>query len=160
MGLRVRSGPIGSLALQSLGLGGNPGEVVSASQIPLMVGGAIETTRILDGRINIFFPGGGVAVSPDGRWNCNVVTVTDGVAFTINAISSVALLAGLNLSELFRLVIKNASGGIMGAITFPASIHLAGAFVNPLNGFNRTLTLQYDGVNWLEIGRSLADVAN
>lgn len=155
--LRIRTSAVGSLALQSLVLGAfAPGAAGGAVQLPLDVGGSVRATRIIDGLRVLAY---GVVVTPDAKWNANIVSATDGVAFTINSpFGAPPVLAGT--SATFRLVIKNASGGVMGLVTFGALLHLADAFVNPANGFNRSLVFQWDGASWLEIGRSAADVAN
>lgn len=58
------------------------------------------------------------------------------------------------------ITIRNASGGAMGATTFNAIYRLGAAWTNPANGFSRTIEFMCDGTNYVEIGRTAADVAN
>lgn len=85
-----------------------------------------------------------------------VVHVTNGVAFTIEN--------PINVSETKMLVVTivNDSGGVMGAITWNTDWHLAGAFVNPGNGKNRSLIFAQAGgpSTWYELTRTAADVTN
>lgn len=82
------------------------------------------------------------------------VTANNGVAFTINAPTNPTD------GQFFTLVIKNTSGGALGAITFNATFHNASAYTPPSNGNNRAITWYYNGTNWIEINRAPADVAN
>lgn len=58
------------------------------------------------------------------------------------------------------ITIRNASGGAMGATTFNAIYKLGAAWTNPANGFSRSIEFMCDGTNFVEIGRTAADVAN
>jgi hypothetical protein len=50
----------------------------------------------------------------------------------------------------------------MGVLSWNGSYRLAGAWVNPANGFNRSTTFRRDttAAAWYEIARVGADVAN
>jgi hypothetical protein len=81
------------------------------------------------------------------------LSVTDTNPFTMGSPSS--FYAGRKAT--YKII--NSSGGAMGTITWgTGQFQLAGAFVNPANGFARVITFQYDGGHWLEISRSAADV--
>ena len=63
--------------------------------------------------------------------------------------------------QMFTVVIRNVSGGVISAGTFNAGqFNLAAATVAPADGFNRSYTFYYDGAKCIEISRSSADVAN
>lgn len=79
--------------------------------------------------------------------------VTNGVGFTFSA-----PLNGTDGQELEYLVYNN-SGGAMGVITWAAPFHLAGAFVNPANGQQRSITFTKRGAVWGEKCRTAADQA-
>lgn len=72
-----------------------------------------------------------------------------------------------NPSEAQTLTIRvvNNTGGALGTIAWAggtAGYHLAGAWVNPATGCNRSITFMYSGATgaWLEVSRSAADVPN
>lgn len=48
----------------------------------------------------------------------------------------------------------------MGAITWGAAYRLAGAFVNPATGFNRSVTFLHRSGVWYETSRTAADAGN
>lgn len=67
--------------------------------------------------------------------------------------------AGLLLTQRFTITIKNTTGGAI-VTTFSAAYHLAGAWVDPAAGKQRSITFEYDvtaGVAY-EISRTAADV--
>jgi hypothetical protein len=77
------------------------------------------------------------SITPDTYdGNTRIIRVSNTTAFTINAPTH-----PYNGQEV-ELVIRNESGGVMGAITW-SGIFQAG-WVNPANGFNRTICLYYD----------------
>lgn len=80
------------------------------------------------------------------------LTVTTGTAFTINAPTN--LVTGMR----FSLMVRNTSGGAVGAITWNAVFKQA--FVAPATGFSRTVEFIYDGTNCVEIFHSPTDVPN
>ncbi len=81
-----------------------------------------------------------------------ILNVVNTSAFTINAPS-----VHLNGARI-TFEIMNSSGSAMGTITWDPSFKLAGAFTNPANGFRRTISFVYNGSNWVEIGRAVADI--
>lgn len=57
------------------------------------------------------------------------------------------------------IIIRNASGGAMGATTFNAAYHLAAAWVNPANLTERTIKFRGNGAGvWYEEWRNATDV--
>jgi hypothetical protein len=81
------------------------------------------------------------------------ITANNGTAFTINAPTNPIASQALNVT------IRNASGGALGVATWNAVFKMA-AWVQPANGFSRSITFLYDGVNWVEKNRLTADVPN
>jgi hypothetical protein len=90
------------------------------------------------------------------------IDVTNGSGYTIRA--PVAPITGpehLVPGQMFTVIIRNVSGGVISAGTFDSSrFNLSGASVAPADGFNRAYTFYYDGTKCIEISRSAADVAN
>lgn len=96
----------------------------------------------------------------------HTVTITDGVAFTVSAPANP--IVGRSLTLRF----KNASGGAMGDVTFnsvfrsstgttwDATDDATPATARPADGYSRSITFVYDGTNWVETGRTPADVVN
>jgi hypothetical protein len=85
------------------------------------------------------------------------LSILDASNITINAPSGT--LAGQEIA--FRIF--NSSGGAMGTITWQSVYHLAGAFTNPANGYNRTITFVVQdaaGGTLFESHRTAADVSN
>jgi hypothetical protein len=62
--------------------------------------------------------------------------------------------------QVFTLLIRNTSGGVITAPTFSSSINVSGAFTVPANGNSRSITFLFDGTNHVELYRSSADVPN
>lgn len=85
--------------------------------------------------------------------NNHQISPTDGVAFTLNAPSNPR--PGQHL----RIIIRNISGGVLGAATWNAVFKMT-AWVQPANGFSRSIEFIYTGSNWIEIDRTAADVPN
>ena len=81
------------------------------------------------------------------------ITATDGVAFTISAPTN--LVAGKQITY----VVRNTSGGALGAITWNAIFKMA-AFTSPATANSRSITFVYDGTNLVEVSRTPADVPN
>jgi hypothetical protein len=84
------------------------------------------------------------------------IVANNGTAFNINNPTQVTILDGQQIT----ITIKNTAGGALGVATFSANYHLAGAWVQPANTFNRSVTFRYDGAVWHELYRTAADVAN
>lgn len=83
------------------------------------------------------------------------VTVTGAGAFTISNPSGIATIpTGTQIT----IMLRNASGGVMGAITMGALFK--GAPTAPANGNSRSFTYTFDGTNWVLTSASPADVPN
>lgn len=94
------------------------------------------------------------SITPDCALGGNMVlTVTDGVAFAINA--PLNPLVGQQLT----LLIRNTSGGAVGAITWNA-VFKKTAFTTPATANNRAISFLYNGTNWVELFKTPADVPN
>ena len=89
-----------------------------------------------------------------------LIVPTDGVAFTINVPTNPP---AAGVAQDIAITIRNATGAPLGAATFTAGaggFRLGAAWTQPANGFSRTITFSWDGTNWIETGRTAADVAN
>lgn len=87
--------------------------------------------------------------------NYFTITANNGSAFTINAPS-----AAVGNGQPVTIRVINTSGGALGAVTWNAAYHLAGAWASPATGFSRSITFMLDGGVYYEISRNAADVAN
>mgnify|MGYP001574120864 CR=1 FL=1 len=96
--------------------------------------------------------GASVAVDPT-LGNLFTVTATNGTAFT--ASDSYPGAAGQGIT----ITVRNTSGGALGVITWDTKYKLA-AWTSPATGFSRSITFEFDGTNWIETGRTAADVPN
>lgn len=91
------------------------------------------------------------------------VKVTNNTAFTINFRKPAeGDPSYLTSGQLITVMIRNESGGAMGAITWSAThFKMGGAFTNPASAKNRSITFYYDDNDTLvELWRSAADVDN
>ena len=86
--------------------------------------------------------------------NLFVVTVTDANAFTITNPTN-----GLT-GQTIILTIRNTSGGGAGVLTFGTAYKTGAAWTQPATANSRSIHFYYDGTNWIEFGRSAADVSN
>jgi hypothetical protein len=99
-------------------------------------------------------------MSPDlAKGSVIQVTPTNSVAFTFDPITN----AGPG--QVWSLAIINTTGGALGAATFVTAAggyKLAGAWVQPANGFRRIITFYYNPGTLFnyEIARTSADVPN
>jgi hypothetical protein len=98
----------------------------------------------------------GTTVTPNaaaGRWQ--LLTVTDGVAFTIAAPTNPP--ASNQTAELV-IGVLNSSGGAMGVITWNAAFVFAGlSWTNPLSTKHRYARFEWNGSNWICTGVAAAD---
>jgi len=62
--------------------------------------------------------------------------------------------------QVFTLLIRNTSGGVVNTPTFAANIKLSAALTMPATGNSRSITFLFDGTNFVELSRSSADVPN
>lgn len=61
--------------------------------------------------------------------------------------------------QLITLIVKNTSGGALGAATWDTAYKLS-AWTNPANGFQRSISFVYTGATWVEVSRTPSDVPN
>lgn len=97
------------------------------------------------------------SITPDASvFKSFVLSANNGTAFTINA----PINAQENeLDVELTFVIRNVSGGALGAVTWNAIYKLA-TWTQPANGFSRSITFRWNGTNWLEVSRTPIDVPN
>lgn len=85
--------------------------------------------------------------------NVFVIGPTDGSNFTINAPSNPAT------GQRILIRIRNAFGAL-GTATWNSVFKMGGAWVQPANGFSRSIEFVYSGSVWFEVSRTSADVPN
>jgi len=81
------------------------------------------------------------------------LTPTDGVAITIS--DPTPMVDG----QIIVLTIIN-TFGVLGALSFGSNTKIGAAWVQPANGYRRTIWLSCDGSKCHEIGRTAVDVSN
>lgn len=86
-----------------------------------------------------------------------VMTITDAVAFVLGVPTNPPP-AGKD--QVIMLTYRNASGGAHGAGTFNAIFKVSANLAAVANNNSRTIAFRWNGVNWVEIWRTAADVAN
>jgi len=98
------------------------------------------------------------SMTPDLRnGHVHRITVTNGVAFTINSpINRDATAPGI----VSTFMIRNTSGGALGAATWNAIFKLGAAWAQPANGFSHSIQFMDDGTNLVEINRTATQVSN
>lgn len=92
--------------------------------------------------------------------NLFIVSPTDNVAFAFGVPSNPP---AATLRQRITIQIVNATGAPLGAATFTAGaggFRIGAAWTQPANGFSRSIDFDWDGVEWREVGRTAADVAN
>ena len=95
-------------------------------------------------------------VTPDMQLsNEHTLTCTNNSAITMHAPTHVTAADGM----LLRITVRNTSGGALGTLTWD-SVYKMTAWTQPANGFSRSIQFRYDGTNWVEVGRTAADVPN
>lgn len=107
------------------------------------------------GNVGTVAPTYGATVSIDAALGKTfIVTVTNNSNFTIDLPTHPAT------GQEIRIVIKNTSGGALGTATWNAVFKMGAAWTQPASATSRSVTFYYDGVNWVESGRTAADVSN
>jgi hypothetical protein len=84
------------------------------------------------------------------------LTLSVNAIYTLNVPAAGTVAPG----SVFYVTVRNAIGGAAGAMTFAAGYKLGAAWTQPANGTSRTILFMFDGTNYVEIGRTAADVAN
>jgi hypothetical protein len=136
----------GSLALRIVGVGDgvmvdrNRRVTINQSFVEHRIALVYSASMAIDANLGNFF----------------TVIPTNGVAF--------AFQVPTNPADGQRLTIRitNTTGGALGAATFTAGANgfRAAAWTQPATGNSRSITFQYDGSVWCEIGRCTADIPN
>jgi hypothetical protein len=94
------------------------------------------------------------SLTPDASLgNAQSITATNATAFTINAPTNPVT------GEYLEITIRNTSGGALGVATWNAVFKMT-AWTQPATGFSRSIVFRYDGTNWVEKGRTTADIPN
>lgn len=96
-------------------------------------------------------PVAGAVVLDAARFNRFDILVADGDAFTIARPTN-----GVAGQEI-TVTVLNQSGGAMGLITW-SGVYAMSAWVNPADGYSRSIKFQYDGLGYVEVARTPADV--
>lgn len=117
-----------------------------AGTAPSLFGGAV-----IEKEITVTYS---ASMTIDARTgNEQVITATNGTAFTINQPSNP------NAGQYLEITIRNTSGGALGTATWAAVFKMT-TWTQPATGFSRTIIFRYNGTNWVEKGRTAADVPN
>ncbi len=82
------------------------------------------------------------------------ITVTNANAFTIEAPTN------QTQWQEITLMLRNTSGGALGAITWNAVFKINGTALSPANGTSQSIKFRYDGVNWVELWRGAYNIPN
>jgi hypothetical protein len=143
LGQLLRGLDNGITAGENLGPEGTAGQTLTSN-------GASEPPSFRGGVGSLVY---GHSISVDMRvcTRCKI-TVTDGIAFTIQ--NPTNPIAGPTLT--FDIV--NAAGGAIGTITWNDVYKLAGVFTNPSSGSRKTISFYYDGSAFIELSRAGADI--
>jgi hypothetical protein len=116
-----------------------------ASQVELSGGALIQARQTVTYSASMTF---------DARTgNSFVITPTNGTAFAIG------IPTGPSAGQRVSVIIRNASGGALGTVTWDGMFKMA-AWTSPADGYSRSIDFQHDGTNWIEVGRTTADVPN
>jgi len=120
---------------------------IQASGGPLRGGGLVTLTYAAVMAVNV------------ALGNLFVVTPTDGVAFAFSVPTNPPT---ATVVQRIQVQIVN-TFGVLGAATFTGGaggFRIGAAWVQPANGFNRTIEFEWSGSVWREANRTAADVAN
>jgi hypothetical protein len=109
------------------------------------------STAISAGRVAVTY---GASMTIDASaGNEFVITPTNGTAFTIQ--NPTSQVTGQRIT--IRLV--NTTGGALGTVTWGSQFKMA-AWTSPADGNSRAIDFQHNGTNWIEAGRTSADIPN
>jgi hypothetical protein len=123
----------------------------ATGQLSLLAGSNSAVWRALQSRVVLTY---GATIATDASLgSVFVTTITDGNAMTLG------LPTNPSTGQVATWQFRNTFGAA-GVLTFNAVFKLGAAWVQPANGFSRAITFVYDGTNWVETGRTAADVAN
>lgn len=125
--------------------GANP--TIGASGGSIAVGKALVQTRVV-------LTYSATIATDASLGNTFSIPVTNGTAFTISDPTN------LSTGQRVLYVIRNISGGALGAIAWGTTLFKMPAFTAPATGFSRSVEFMYDGVNLIQLWQSAADVPN
>lgn len=81
------------------------------------------------------------------------ITATDGSAVVIADASNGAI------GQTITITVRNATRGALGKLAWGPAYKLA-SWTSPAPGSSRSITFAYDGMHWIEVGRTATDVPN
>lgn len=96
----------------------------------------------------------GTSMTPNAvAGDTQIITITDGVAFTVN--NPINGTTGQRL----RIIFRNTSGGAAGVASFGAN-YKNGTITMPATAFSRTYEWDFDGTNWVQTFASPSNIPN
>jgi hypothetical protein len=112
-------------------------------------------------RESVTYVSGGTMRPDAAQGSSHQINVTTNAAFTIGPtlMSGAAMPSGALVGRRMSILIRNASGGVMGAITWDA-VYKMSAWTNPAGGFSRNIDFEWNGANWIQISGVGVDVPN
>jgi hypothetical protein len=129
-----------------LGTGANNYAFYGSGTAKSLFGGAI-----IEKEVTITYS---ASMTPDASLgNEQIITATNATAFTINAPTNPAT------GQYLEITLRNTSGGALGVATWNA-VYKMTAWTSPATAFSRTIVFRYNGTNWVEKGRTAADIPN
>ena len=147
----------------------------TVNDVFLFCSAKVTSSLGLDGSIVTYTPtvGAPTNIQAQVRNMSTFVTLTYGASIAVNAaLGSVFLINATNntvftiqaltnpvVGQEITITIKNTAGVALGAITWPALFKMA-AWTSPATGFNRSISLYYNGTNWVEFNRTTVDIPN
>lgn len=147
---RLYGGTVGSPGPAVLVFG--PSHVSHANELHLSAtAGTIVDGNLVQTIVTLSY-GASVATNA-AQGNIFIVTATNGTAFTMAAPTNAVV------GQQMTFTVRNASGGVLGAVTWDASFKMA-IWTSPANGFSQSITFYWSGANFIEMNRTTVDVPN
>lgn len=132
------------------------GSIIDSAGITTNHGVMTASKATVYGRVPLSY---GTSVSIDASQGASFqVNADDETGFTINAPTN--LPTQPPYGQRIRITISNSSGGTLGSATWASIYRLAGPWVQPAAGNQRTVEFEFDGAVLHEMFRSAADVPN
>lgn len=129
---------------------GDAASTVSSDALTARLGdGVLTRGRSVRSRVVLAYSASITPSAPAG--NVFVITVTNNSNFTINGAGSATT------GQQITFTIRNTTAGAIGTLTWAADYKLA-SWTQPGAGTSRSITFEYDGLNWIEVSRTPADV--
>ena len=138
----------------------DPGETILSGSPTTPLAGTSTIAGVIPWNYNIaptqltVSQGGGGTKNPDfTACTTYLLNVTDGTPFTIGQpypqpITTSGLLP---IGMRIRVMVKNASGGAMGAITWNSGFVFITPWINPANGNYCSADFESDGLHWIQV---------